>query len=488
MTIRPCYSAVLRSISSSAGRLRARKHHYMEESLVRTALAFLLCLTCGPSLTSAASFDCSKAASTVEQIVCKDSQLSQLDEKLAAAYQAKRLTTSDSNSVREQRQWLTKRNRCSDQACVRTAYEERLAQLATCTAGPTVSAVSAHGAILAADCTVWTWGFNDAGQLGRKSAGLEELTQIKDIPTMAGVVVAHDHTIGIASDGRPYIWGSKEYLACGGDRHPYTRKLEPVAGLPKISAVDGNGRLIALLTETGEVFQLGCVTPFEAGSIVGQPTRIEGLPRISALAVGGSHRLALSEGGEVWSWGGRDPCMRTPDEPKVETQPTTKKLTGLPKIVAISAGVWHAMALDTSGTVWVWGSNEDWQLGIHGSTCESSPLPLGGLPPIKAIATGWFASAAVTEAGKVLFWGRRGLRGFTQPALITNLDEVMSVSLGGNAAVTDGVFVIKRNGDVLKWLPDTRPNYSIPTPTALGQLSSFPTPSKPPFNVYRRQR
>jgi alpha-tubulin suppressor-like RCC1 family protein len=332
------------------------------------------------------------------------------------------------------------------------------------------------------------WGFNNAGQLGRNSVGLEGFAQLKGIPTMVGVVVAHDHTIGIASDGRPYIWGSLEYLACGGDFHPYTPRLIPVSGLPTVSAADGNWRLIGLLTKAGEVFQVGCVVPFEAGSIIEQPARVEGLPRISALAVGGSHRLALSEIGEVWSWGGRDPCMRTTDGHKVVAQSPAKKVTGLPKIVAISAGDRHAMALDESGTVWVWGSNENWQLGIHGSTCESSPLPLAGLPPVKAIATGWFESAALTEAGKVLFWGNRTGRGFTQPALITNLDEVMSVSLGGNAAVTAGVFVIKTNGDVLKWLPDERPNYSTPTSTASGRLSSFPDPSGSPFNAYRHQR
>lgn len=455
---------------------------------MRAALAFLLSLTCGPGLTSAASFDCSKAASPVERLVCEDPQLSQLDEKLAAAYQAKTLTTSDSNSVREQRQWLARRNRCPDRVCVRTAYEERLAQLAACTATPTVSAVSAHGAILAADCTVWMWGFNNAGQLGRKPAGSEPkgFTQIKGIPPMVGVVVAHDHTVGIASDRRPYIWGSEEYLRCGGDYHPYNSRLMPVTGLPKVSAVDDNGRLVALLTEAGEVFQLGCVDR-EAYSIAEHPVRVEGLPRIAALAVGGSHRLALSEAGEVWSWGERDPCIRTPGEHRAEAQPPAK-VASLPKIVAVSAGSWHAMALDVSGTVWVWGSNQDWQLGIQGSICESSPVPLAGLPPIKAIATGWFESAALTEAGKVLFWGNRTGRGFTEPALIANLDEVMSVSLGGNSGVTSGVFVIRRNGDVLKWLPDERPNYSIPTRTAPGRISSFPDPSGPPFNAYRRQR
>jgi len=50
------------------------------------ALAVLLLAALVPSLASAASFDCAKARTKVEKLICKDPQLSRQDEDLAKAY------------------------------------------------------------------------------------------------------------------------------------------------------------------------------------------------------------------------------------------------------------------------------------------------------------------------------------------------------------------------------------------------------------------
>jgi len=433
----------------------------------------------------AASFDCAKAGTKVEHMICDNPEISKLDEELTKSYKAALQDKSKAGGVRQaQRQWLTNRNQCQDFYCVRSEYEGRLMQLVTCSATPSISAVSAHAAIRASDCSVWMWGFNNAGQLAKASKGIEKFAPVEGILPMVDVVVVHDHTIGITRNHQAYVWGEDEY-PCPSDFPTHNPKLRLITGIPKVSKVDGYGGLTGLLTENGEVFQLGCISRNKYSG-VSRPEKVEGLPRISALSIGGIYRLALSESGEVWSWTDGNPCSSGFVDRKGEI-PTPTKITGLPKIVAVSTGSRHAMALDVNGKIWVWGTNHDWQLGIPESTCELSPVQLNGLPPIKAITTGWFESAALTIAGKVLLWGNRSLRGFIQPTEIANLDEVISVSLGGNAAVTSGVFVIKRNGDVLRWLPDQRSNYSIPIPTAPGKLSAFPEPSSPPFNVYTPQ-
>ena len=50
------------------------------------ALAALLLIVLAPSLASAASFDCAKARTKVEKLICKDPQLSRQDEDLAKTY------------------------------------------------------------------------------------------------------------------------------------------------------------------------------------------------------------------------------------------------------------------------------------------------------------------------------------------------------------------------------------------------------------------
>jgi uncharacterized protein len=89
------------------------------------AVALLLITNAG----FAASFDCTKARSQVEKLVCADPLLGQLDETLALNYGA--MLTVDlgrsAQSVRaEQLGWVARRNRCKDVPCLVEAYKARV--------------------------------------------------------------------------------------------------------------------------------------------------------------------------------------------------------------------------------------------------------------------------------------------------------------------------------------------------------------------------
>lgn len=76
------------------------------------------------------SFDCAKAISHVEHLICEDEYLSFVDYQLAEAYATRLQKAADPNRLREeQRRWLKARNACTDTACLRSAYEMRRSQL-----------------------------------------------------------------------------------------------------------------------------------------------------------------------------------------------------------------------------------------------------------------------------------------------------------------------------------------------------------------------
>lgn len=79
----------------------------------------------------AASFDCAKASSRVENAICASSTLSRLDSELADAYGVTLLTNADAEGVKSaQRVWLRDtRNKCVDDACLETVYKQRIAAL-----------------------------------------------------------------------------------------------------------------------------------------------------------------------------------------------------------------------------------------------------------------------------------------------------------------------------------------------------------------------
>lgn len=77
----------------------------------------------------AASFDCTKAQTQVERLICTTPRLSALDAALGAAYQGALQRADDAKKRRllaEQRQWLKSvRNVCTDEACILQAYTSR---------------------------------------------------------------------------------------------------------------------------------------------------------------------------------------------------------------------------------------------------------------------------------------------------------------------------------------------------------------------------
>ena len=79
----------------------------------------------------AASFDCSKARSSTEKMICGDAELSRLDEAMGLAYrQALQNAERRQAVMKSQRLWLKKvSNTCNDAPCMKQAYQSRITEL-----------------------------------------------------------------------------------------------------------------------------------------------------------------------------------------------------------------------------------------------------------------------------------------------------------------------------------------------------------------------
>lgn len=98
---------------------------------LRPLLPPLLLLGCmmlvSPTPTQAASFDCVKAQTKVEKLICVDAELSKLDEEMAMGYKAALQDQSQAEMTRqEQKLWLKHRNACTDIACLKSYYRTRI--------------------------------------------------------------------------------------------------------------------------------------------------------------------------------------------------------------------------------------------------------------------------------------------------------------------------------------------------------------------------
>jgi hypothetical protein len=82
------------------------------------------------NVAQAASFDCAKAASSVEKAICSNGKLSRLDDEMGEIYTEVLKVVADGPGVMiGQRSWLKTRNKCNDDVCIERMYKVRLDRL-----------------------------------------------------------------------------------------------------------------------------------------------------------------------------------------------------------------------------------------------------------------------------------------------------------------------------------------------------------------------
>lgn len=86
---------------------------------------FVLCST-----AYAASFDCTKATSDVERMVCSDHKLNRLDDFLSQNFNIamnSEMPESVKSDIRKtQGEWIERRDSCTDEQCVKNMYSRRI--------------------------------------------------------------------------------------------------------------------------------------------------------------------------------------------------------------------------------------------------------------------------------------------------------------------------------------------------------------------------
>lgn len=102
---------------------------------IRLLLGTMLSAACLSA--SAASFDCAKARSTSERLICEDPQLSALDDRLAALAAAGKKRASNPRAYQRalDAAWSV-RQKCADIVCVESWYARRIDELSNAEADP----------------------------------------------------------------------------------------------------------------------------------------------------------------------------------------------------------------------------------------------------------------------------------------------------------------------------------------------------------------
>lgn len=294
-----------------------------------------------------------------------------------------------------------------------------------------VAAGSTHGLLLKPDATVWSWGSNGSGQLGRDGDDSLEPVRIEGLEGVRAIAAGDGFSLALKSDGTLLVWGQ------GGTSTP-----KPVSGLPQITAVAAAGHHSMALDAEGHVWTWG--DEYNRSTRL-TPVQVAEVSDIVAIAAGDTHNVALDRTGSVWVWddhGIGDIGMG--------------KIPGLADVAAIAAGYRVTIALKKDGTVWAVGYGEAGQLGDGTKRSVNRPVMVVGLGSVKAIAARYMTIMALKTDGTVWGWGSNHFRQLGDPAFsdedalkpvrAANLRTAVAIAAGGDHGVA-----VTADGAVWNW-------------------------------------
>ena len=222
-----------------------------------------------------------------------------------------------------------------------------------------------HYVALKGNGTVYTWGYNNSGELGLGDTNNRLEPTQTNMKNVIDIAAGYNHTIILKSDGTVWTSGQNKYGQLGDG-----------------STVDSNSFHKVKLNENGEY-----------------------LENIVSVAAGYSTSYAVTSDGEVYGWGSNDDGEL--GQANKSTDPVTYpvKMKKISNIIQVAAGANHAIMLDVNGNVWATGYNSSGQLGTGDKATQTLPQQMVSVSGIKEIAAGTNHSVMLTEGGNILSAG-----------------------------------------------------------------------------------
>ena len=370
-----------------------------------------------------------------------------------------------------------------------------------------------HGLALKNDGTVWSWGFNNSGQLG-DGTYLDRATpsQIPKLKNVTKISAAYNHSLALTNTGDVWSWGDN-YNGQLGEGTTNEERLVPVLaahlkGSTDIETADiyslaikqdgslwawgyngngqlGNGTTTATAQTTrslvkGIAFPVDNIPPsvpsgFKStgktsttavlsweeatdNNAVKEYLIYKDTTLIDTLVVDGKSidsvtgytPVGLSAGTTyTFTVKARDYAGNTSLSSDVVSVLTEQSFT-----MAVDAGSNQTYALKSDGSVWTWGLNNSGQLGNGSLTDSKIPKMTVNLSSITAISAGNSFGLALKSDGTVWGWGNNnsgqlGLPLTPQQKLPKKIEDINSVI--AIAAGSSHSLALKSDGTVWAW-------------------------------------
>jgi len=262
--------------------------------------------------------------------------------------------------------------------------------------GTTIKAIavgSYHSLCLLSNGDLYSWGWNDSGQLGigsdvSKSAPVQVPLNLPSGTQVTAISCGSEYNLILLSNGDLYSWGDNTHGTLGlGSmaQKPEATKVDSI--IMRVTAISAGAFHAACVLENGELLAWG---RNQYGQLGDGFTMKQNLPQsvipfgngasVIDISLGWDFSLCALSNGDIYGWGSNsDGQLGTGFSQFEQTPKMLSRISYEHDIVSISAGAFHAICLLSNGDVYSWGYNIYGELGIGSSTKEFYPVKLAAI-------------------------------------------------------------------------------------------------------------
>ena len=239
------------------------------------------------------------------------------------------------------------------------------------------------------DGTLWTWGRNGQGSMGVNQPTNYKRSSPVQIGSNTNWSTSPFHMAGgtdmfqaIKTDGTLWCWGHNEYGQLGQGNTSNESSPKQVGSGTDWNFVGGVQVGVLAVKTDGTMWGWGSNTQGALG--LGNKTNYSSPMQIpgtwSAAVCTGSNSMALRADGTMYSWGNNNWGRIGNNQPDNYHKSSPEQL-GADSTWTKHFGFGYlgqvVHAIKTDGTLWAWGNNQNYKLGLSDQTGRSSPTQIG---------------------------------------------------------------------------------------------------------------
>lgn len=283
------------------------------------------------------------------------------------------------------------------------------------------------------------------------------------------LAIGYSTTVGVKADGTVWSWGSDTYGSLGKGEDMYqtesisklkeiylsNRIPTPIAGMTDFIEIAGTGNHFLALRKDGTVWSWGDNQDGQLGyattkNYSATPQQVMGLKDILSVAASSGHSLALDKQGAVWGFGSNDNMQLgfSPQDNKKHIIP--RILFTNPNAIKVIAYAGTSALLTAQGEFYYWGADLFLQSHMTMVLPKKYDFPYS----VSDIAMG-MAIYVLTADGFV--WvqsgnnyvgqlGQGDFQGYEQPVKVKNIGRIKSIT-----AKTSSAIALDEQGRIWQW-------------------------------------